>query len=716
MPVLLDLLQSWEGGVNTAAPADLIAGNTSPRALNSAFQEMSGQVCATGKRGGFMYVNKDGSAITGSPAVIGQFQFRRRTGGTTTASYHLVVNSNGTLDKRLTDNSIVAADAGTPTPFTVGYYLPDAAIMENRITIVNGQDQMVFDGTDVYQSGIVAPAAPTLTATGVGVMTGTYDIAITYFDSATGLESSRSLSTSVTLAAQQLKVDWVAYAGQHPYTSTKVYIRKQTLQTDFFLAATIATPAVTTTLNLSDAALITLIILSPDGAENNPIPDNIVSVAAHVSRLFACDLQNIYYSKLDQPEAFDPDNSFTTNADDGKPLTAIHSAHEVLIIFKRDSMWALYGEDPSTWLVRIVSPDLGCLSPASIVTVDGITYWWSEQGPCAWNGSGAPVTIGVGRLDPTIDPILALNAAALDPTPGLNYIGPVTAVDAINQRVLFAVPTINNTHNDLILPFSYQLNQWESSSWTALDAASLASIEDFNSIPQIYLGGYAGYIFEYSNTIFSDGIIDAAGLTNLSQTHGTVFSATATTLIDTHGPGLYNIPLAERWVYIYDSLGNVQQRRRIASNTGSVLTLAAGQTFDPVPNVGMSYSIGAINLEFDTSWRTFGAPFRKKRHEFGYFLMSSTAAGGTVYIDLFTDYNTSNPVKTYTLGTSGQGLVWDVGSWDVDVWGGAGILRARKRLAKVGFVYRFRVRQATPDIDLTILKLSCRAETLTDKA
>jgi hypothetical protein len=716
MPVLIDMLQSWEGGINTAAPADLIGDNVSPYGLNSAFQQLSGEVCAQGKRSGALFVNKDATAISGSPAILGQFQFRRRTGGTTTSLYHLLVNSNGTLDKKLTDNSIVAADAGSPTPFTSGYYLPDAAIMGNRITIVNGQDQMVFDGTDVYQSGIIAPAAPTLTATGVGVMTGTYDVALTYYDSATGLESSRSSSTTQVLAAQQLKVDWVAYAGQHPYTDTKVYIRKQTLQTDFFLAATIAAPVVTTTLNLSDTALNNLIILAPDVAENNPIPDNIVSVATHVSRIFACDLQKVYYSKLDQPEAFDPDNFFTTNSDDGKQLTAVHSAHEVLIVFKRDSMWALYGEDPSTWLVRLVSPDLGCLSPRSIVTVDGVTYWWSEQGPCAWNGSGAPITIGIGRLDPTIDPTFALNAAALDPTPGLSYVGPVAAADIVNQRVLFAVPTINNARNDLILPYSYQLNQWESSGWTLIDAASMAAIEDFSSIPQIYLGGYKGFLFQLSDTTFSDGNNDTSGLNSLTRTHGTVLSATATTLTDVASAGTFNIPLADRWVYIYDSSGVVQQRRRISTNTGTVLTLDSGQTFDPVPTLGNLYAIGAINLEFDTSWRTFGAPFRKKRHEFGYFLMSSTASGGTVYIDLFTDYNTTNPVKTYTLGTSGSGLVWDVGSWDVDVWGGAGLLRARKRLAKVGFVYRFRVRQPTPDIDLTILKLSCRAETLTDKA
>lgn len=713
MPVLIDELDSWEGGVNTAAPADLIPQNTSPRALNTAFQMVSDVLCATGKRGGCTVVNV--APIASQPAVIGQFQFRHRTGGTTTEIFHLLIDSLGNFKKKLADSTLTAADSGSPTPFTSGYYLPDAAVMGNRITLVNGQDQMVFNGTDVFQSGIVAPAAPTLTSTGVGSMSGTYDIATTYYDSATTLESSRStFTTSGVLAAQQLKVDWVAYAGQHPTTHVRVYIRKQSLGGGFVLAATIAVGATTTTLNLSDAAILALIILAPDVAQNNPIPDNIVSVAAHVSRLFACDLQNVYYSNLDQPEAFDPDNFFTTNVDDGKPLTAVHSAHEVLIIWKRDSMWALYGEDPSTWIVRLVSPEIGCLSPRSVVTIDGITYWWSEQGPAAWNGAGAPITIGLGRLDPIINPVLALNASALDPTPGLNYVGPVAAVDVINQRILFAVPTINNTRNDLILPYSYCLQQWESSGWQMLDAASLATIEDFNSIAQVFLGSYKGQIFQLSNTDFSDGLIYPTNpSSSLTTRAGTATAGTGSTLTDS--TATFNLTLPDRYIYTYDSLGNVQQRRRIASNTGTVITLDSGQTFDPVPTTATRYSIGAIDCEFDTGWRTFSAPFRKKRYEFGYFLMSSNADGGTVYIDLFTDYNTTNPVKTYTLTTSGQGLIWDAGNWDEGFWGGAGIIRARKRLAKVGFVYRYRIRQGDPDVDLTILKLGCRAETLTDK-
>lgn len=714
MPVLIDQLESWEGGVNTAAPADLIAANTSPRALNSAFQMLSGTVCAQGKRGGCTVVNV--SPIGSQPAVTGQFQFRHRSGATTTEIFHLLVDSLGGLKKKQADTTLAAADGSNTNPFTNGYYLPDAAVMGNRITIVNGQNQIVFNGTKAFQSGIVAPAAPTLTATGVGVMNGAYDVATTYYDSATGLESSRSTSTtSAVLVNQQLKVDWVAYAGQHPTTHVRVYIRKQSLGGDFALAATVAVGSTTTTLNLNDAAILALIILAPDTAQNNPIPSSVASVAAHVSRLFACDLQFVYYSNLDQPEAFDPDNFFTTNVDDGKPLTAIHSAHEVLIIWKRDSMWALYGEDPSTWIVRLVSPEIGCLSPRSVVTVDGITYWWSEQGPMAWNGSGAPVAVGLGRLDPTINPVLALNASALDPTPGLSYVGPVAAADIVNQRVLFGLPSINNTVNDIILPYNYRLQQWESSGWQILDAASLAAIEDFNSIPQVFLGSYKGQIFQLSNTDFSDGIVYPTNpASSLTTRSGTATAGTSTTLTDSGAT--FNLSLPGRYITIYDSVGGVQQRKRIASNTTTVITLDTGQTFSPVPSAGTRYAIGTIDLEFDTSWRTFGAPFRKKRHEFGYFLMSSNSSGATVYIDLFTDYNTTNPVKTYTLTTAGAGLIWDSGLWDSGLWGGAGIIRSRKRLAKVGFVYRYRVRQNTPDADLTILKLGCRAEALTDKA
>lgn len=704
--ILAETFERFEGGVNTAAPSDLLPINTSPRALNSVLTSVAEGVSVVGKRAGATTINA--TAIASNPAIIGSFQFRRRSGATTTDLFHLLVSSLGRLDKKLSDNTTTAADSGNPTPFTSGTYVPSGVVMGNRIHIANGNETVVFDGTDAYDSGLEAPAAPTAAVGAAGVMTGDYLVAVSYYDSATGLESSRSPYDEVTLTSDQLSVTWSAYGGGHPYTHTRIHIQKVGLTSEFLQAAEIATPATSTSLNLSDDDINALIILSPDEDQNDVIPVEITCLAAHASRLFASDAQKVYFSNLDQPEAFNPDNYFTVNTDDGKTITAIHSAHEVLIVWKRDSMWALYGESPADFRVRLVSPDVGCLSHRSVFTVEGITYWWSEQGPMAWNGSGAPIPIGRGVIDPTIAPE-TLNYFALDPTPAEGIVGVVGCPDVLNQRVLWAVPMLNTTRNDLILPFNYRLGVWESSGWTLMDAASLSAIEDFSSQPQVFLGGYKGQLFQLGGSALNDGVPSGTMSGTVTSISSTVLTDTNATFV-TSGAGL-----RERYVYHFDSLGVFVQRRRIGSNTATALTLDAGQTFDPTPSIGNTYVVGGPNFQYDTSWRTMGLPFVKKRYEWGHFLISSNSDSATVIIQLFTDYNEQSAIQSYTLSTAGQGLVWDVGRWDEGQWGSAGTGRGRKRLAKVGRAYRFRILQASPNVGLNLLKLSCRAETLTDK-
>lgn len=695
--VIQERLSSWEGGVNTAAPADLLPDNASPRALNTILVQTSQDVALVAKRPGWAVVNNN---VATTSAIIGQFPYRRRISAVATQQFHVVVDAGGNLLQVLPGGTLSTIQSSV---FTAGFNLPAAAVMNNLLHIVNGQDQIVFDGTSAYASGLPAPTAPTSSPGGAGVMTGAYDVAITYFNSTTGLESSRSGFVTVNPVAQTIQVFWVA-SSPHPFTHTNIYLRKQAIQTQFFRVAQIAIPTNSTIVNLTDAQLNALIILAPDTVENNPIPDNIIDVVPHVSRLFACDLQKVYYSNLNQPEAFDPNNVFTTNTDDGKPLTALHSAHEVLVIFKRDSMWALYGEDPTNWIVRLVTPDVGCLSQASISTIEGVTYWWSEQGQMGWNGSGAPVPVARDRLRPDISPT-ALSFPALDPTPAQNFIGPLAAVDPIGQRVLWAVPTINSARNNLIFSLHYSLNAWETSGWNSLDAASLASIEDSNSIPQIYLGTYGGQIFILNQTALNDGVPSGSMLGAITgSTTGSLTDTSATFLTAGYG-------LKDRYVYVYDSMGNVAFRSLITANTGTQVSAV----FTTAPPIGAPYSIGAIDFQFDTGWRTMGDAFLKKRYEYGYFLLGSNTAGTPVHIDLFVNYNALVPVKSYTVNTTVGGLIWDVGLWDVDVWDFGGSNRVRKRLASTGFVYRYRVRHSLPGADITLFKIGTRAEALTDK-
>jgi hypothetical protein len=174
--------------------------------------------------------------------------------------------------------------------------------------------------------------------------------------------------------------------------------------------------------------------------------------------------------------------------------------------------------------------------------------------------------------------------------------------------------------------------------------------------------------------------------------------------------------LGERYVVVTGP-GGTQQRKRIASNTGTVITLVSGQTFEPIPTVDWTWSVGEILFEVDLPWSPHGEAFRKKRYEYAYGWVGSSVRQGNYEVQIFRDYEENSPIRRYQLSTSLDGLVWDVGNWDESFWGSS-LERARFRLriGKTGWAYRLRIRSTTPGQDFILYRTDCRAEMLTDKA
>lgn len=60
---------------------------------------------------------------------------------------------------------------------------------------------------------------------------------------------------------------------------------------------------------------------------------------------------------------------------------------QTLIIFKRNSIWALYGYSPSTFQIRNLTTERGCIDPHSVCEIDGGVYFASQYGIEYFNGS-----------------------------------------------------------------------------------------------------------------------------------------------------------------------------------------------------------------------------------------------------------------------------------------------------------------------------------------
>lgn len=719
MQTVFDEFSNWVEGVNTSAPSDMLPPATSPRGRNTILTNIGQGAATVGKRRGLEVGNL--TSLTGSPAVLGQFQFKKSD----TTKVHLLVSDGGRLDKYNADTSTSAIDA---TAFTAGTKYPAFAVAQDLCFIANGTNLKKVNtaATAVQTVGITRPAAPTAVSNGGGglMAVGVWDIALTYFNSLTGHESSLSNYTTVTtVATDKINISWTAPTDtQVDYV--RVYARLQSLGPNPYLligASLVPAPnttwngfavaTVATVLNMAVTTYQALIIVGPTITENNPPTVTWNYPVWHNSRLFLFDSGNAYYSGIKDltphPESFDPFNVQPINPQDGDIIVGAASAFERLYIFKKFSTWQIVGSDPNAWEVSLVSATYGAASHRSIAEAGGVLYWWanSSLGPLALAGAGAqPLEMGKELLNDTLSDASLANTFLSVMT---------TFVDENNELVLFVVPAAGSTtRNTLVLPFNYRIRRFVSDGWNPMDICSACVVEDASSTKTVYVGGYAGQIFKWS-TGLNDGV--PTGTTG----SGLVTAATTATISDVGAGALFYATggrLIERYVYVISAAGGVVQRRRITFNTLSQLTITPD--WDSIPIAGDRYIIGGIDWQWDTPWSQSGAAFLKKRYGFLSVETSTAYSEVSLSADVFTSRNEAEPRKTltYSLATTSAPL-YDAptSKYDAVSYATTQHTKQRKRVGVTGQSFLVRIRQLQAETDFTLHKIQMMTDVLSPR-
>jgi hypothetical protein len=168
---------------------------------------------------------------------------------------------------------------------------------------------------------------------------------------------------------------------------------------------------VTFTDNLTDA---TLILREGDyqnaGEFDNIAPPACSVLASSATRLFLAGGtipdNTVIYSKqrsLGQPAGEFNGNLTIRVPDDGGRVTALAEVEGALVVFKRDRMYAVPGDGPNDvgggqfyGTARLVSSDVGCLRPRTVVLTPAGLLFVSERGIYSFDGNavkyiGAPV-------------------------------------------------------------------------------------------------------------------------------------------------------------------------------------------------------------------------------------------------------------------------------------------------------------------------------------
>lgn len=125
-------------------------------------------------------------------------------------------------------------------------------------------------------------------------------------------------------------------------------------------------------------------------------------IEAHAGYIFAANTQEdaaFFPNRVRWSHPLNPDDwhseDYIDILDGGPRITALMSFEDHLLIFKPDSVWALYGYDRESWQLVKKSATCGALSPQAVTRSEGAVFFYSpaERGAIFIYGGERPVEI-----------------------------------------------------------------------------------------------------------------------------------------------------------------------------------------------------------------------------------------------------------------------------------------------------------------------------------
>lgn len=299
----------------------------------------------------------------------------------------------------------------------------------------------------------------------------------------------------------------------------------------------------------------------------------------------------LWYSEYDNFDAWGPaDETGINKLLVGGPGSDEACVHGVTLngygyVFTRKNIYRVYGKGPANVDVKMgpdpIAEGVGAVGSDAVWREGAVLYFTSYKGFFAFDGEGAPVNIGVGKLtDRLID--------ELDPD-NLS----VSCVGSDGRKVKFAVPSLNQTENDQVFVFDQVTKTW----WKEKHVHPRFYWRDLNS------DGDDALFYAQGKRIFQDETGTNDGVASGTLT-GTLTATTTTTATDstaaflTTGGGL-----TEVYAHFFDATTNeLKGSRRITSNTATALTWsssgAGGGTLTLA--VGDRYHVGPVYWHWET--------------------------------------------------------------------------------------------------------------------
>lgn len=264
--------------------------------------------------------------------------------------------------------------------------------LNNRVYIAHGGIPYVTDGTDLFTWEIENPEnSPDLTADGAvgdGQLSGTYDYKVVFFSSTWGQESPSSPSTNQTDTVAGIeKTTTITVDNQNVELSNfSTTLDARVDKYDIFRRKTSAFESDWFFVDRVDSTTTNYLDNSPDNnIDNTDIAPLTFEATFPHARFVAFNAGTIFASGIDD----EPNNVYFTQVNKTSlgqfftvddRITGLVSFQGELVVFTQSSIWLVSGNSAATLFARRTIVGRGCLAPFSIVPVDNVIYFLSENG------------------------------------------------------------------------------------------------------------------------------------------------------------------------------------------------------------------------------------------------------------------------------------------------------------------------------------------------
>lgn len=230
-------------------------------------------------------------------------------------------------------------------------------------------------------AGIAAPgSAPTIVEGAAGdLATGAYQAVVTFFNTDTGAESNPSVASGILSLGASKTINWsgIPISGNPHVNARRLYRTYVNNPGEYFLVDTI-TDNVTTTYTADN--------VTPDDLgqrvsfTNGLPPPTVNELEIWNERCWVTDGQDVYYSEFGLPEAFSELNVIPFHQDDGHEVTTLLEYGGSLVVAKTNRIDILQQDGVATFNTNTLSDKHGCVSPRSMVTAEGLLFWFAGDG------------------------------------------------------------------------------------------------------------------------------------------------------------------------------------------------------------------------------------------------------------------------------------------------------------------------------------------------